>query len=71
MTNRDEIAIVGYAARLPGSANADAFWSLLRDNRSSVSLITSDRFPTQAFYHPSPNQVGRSYTFAAGVIDDV
>ena len=71
MTNRDEIAIVGYAARLPGAVNADAFWSLLRDNRSSVSWITPDRFPTQAFYHPSPDQIGRSYTFAAGVIDDV
>lgn len=71
MTNRDEIAVVGYASRLPGAANADAFWSLLRDNRCSVSWITPDRFPTRAFYHPSPDQIGRSYTFAAGVIDDV
>ena len=71
MTSRDEVAIVGYAARVPGASNIDAFWSLLRDNRSTVSWITPDRFAPQAFYHPSPDQIGRSYTFAAGVIDDV
>ncbi len=71
MTNRDEVAIVGYAGRLPGGTNTDTFWSLLRENRSSVDWITPDRFPTQAFYHPSPDQNGRSYTFAAGLIDDV
>ncbi len=71
MSRRDEIAIVGYAARVPGAANIDAFWSLLRDNRSSVGWITPDRFATQPYLHPSPDQIGRSYTFAAGVIDDV
>ena len=71
MTNHEEVAIVGYAARLPGAPDVDAFWSLLRDNRSSVSSITADRFSTQSLYHPSPDQIGRSYTFAAGVIDDV
>jgi phthiocerol/phenolphthiocerol synthesis type-I polyketide synthase C len=71
MANRGEVAIVGYAGRLPGAANADAFWSLLRDNRSSVGWITPDRFPTHGFYHPSMEQRGRAYTFAAGLIDDV
>ncbi|MBM3650664.1 MAG: type I polyketide synthase, partial [Alphaproteobacteria bacterium] len=67
----DEVAIVGYAGRLPGGGTADKFWSLLRDNISAVGWITPDRFPTEAFYHPSPDQRGRSYTFAAGLIDDV
>lgn len=71
MTKRDEVAVVGYACRLPGAANANAFWSLLRDNRCSVSWITPDRFPTGAYYHPSTGQLGRAYTFAAGVVDDV
>ena len=71
MSNRDEVAIVGYAGRLPGGRTSEAFWSLLRENRSSVTWITPDRFPTHAFYHPSPEQSGRSYTFAAGLIDDV
>ena len=72
MIKRDEVAVVGYACRLPGAANANAFWSLLRDNRCSVSWITPDRFPTEAYYHPSTTgQPGRAYTFAAGVVDDV
>ncbi len=71
MASRDEVAIVGYAARLPGSNNVDAFWSLLRDNRCAIGTITPARFPAAPFYHPSADQHGRSYTFAAGLIDDV
>jgi phthiocerol/phenolphthiocerol synthesis type-I polyketide synthase C len=71
MTRRDEVAIVGYACRLPGARDSENFWKLLHHNRCSVTQITPDRFPTQAFYHPSADQIGRSYSFAAGVIDDV
>src|SRR5690349_5660340 len=71
MQSGREIAIVGYACRVPGARHSDELWQLLRNNRCSVSWITPDRFPTGAFYHPSPDQIGRSYTFAAGVIDDV
>lgn len=71
MTRRDEVAIVGFACRLPGARDSDGFWNILRRNICSVSEVTADRFPTQSFYHPSPDQIGRSYSFAAGVIDDV
>ena len=71
MASGHEVGIVGYAGRLPGAGSTRAFWRLLRDNVSSVSWITPDRFPTDAFYHPSKDQPGRSYTFAAGLIDDV
>lgn len=71
MTRRDEVAIVGYACRLPGARDGEAFRTLLHRNICSVTAITEDRFPTRAFYHPSPDQIGRSYSFAAGVIDDV
>ena len=71
MTSRDEVAIVGYAARLPGARTVEAFWSLLKDNRCSVTSITPDRFPAHVLFHPSPEKIGRSYTYAAGVIDDV
>src|SRR6185436_18250107 len=71
MQSRDEVAIVGYACRLPGARDVGAFWRLLKDNRCSVSWITDSRFSTWNLYHPSTDQRGRSYTFAAGVIDDV
>lgn len=69
--NHQEVAIVGYACRVPGAGDSRALWRLLLKNRCSVSQITPDRFPTQAFFHPLSDQRGRSYTFAAGVIDDV
>ena len=70
MSRRDEVAIVGYAARVPGAANIDAFWSLLRDNRSSVGWITQDRFATQPYLHPSADQIGRSIDERAVEIED-
>ncbi|MGD9885893.1 MAG: type I polyketide synthase, partial [Reyranella sp.] len=36
-----------------------------------MTWVTPDRFPTRTYFHPSPGQAGRSYTFAAGIIDDV
>src|SRR5205085_10068184 len=35
--------------------------------------VPADRLPTEAFYHPKAggNVPGRSYTFAAGILDDV
>src|SRR5262249_51874747 len=71
MASRSDIAIVGYACRMPGARNGEEFWRVLKENRCSVTWITPDRFPTKPFLHPSPDQSGRSYTFAAGVIDDV
>src|SRR5215475_8826453 len=71
MQFESELAVVGFACRLPGARQSDELWSLLRDNRCSVTRITPDRFSTQNFYHPSQDQKGKSYTFAAGVIDDI
>ena len=71
MQSRGEIAIVGYACRVPGARHIAGLWELLRDNRCAVTQITPDRFPTGPFYHPAIDQSGRSYTFAAGVIDDI
>src|SRR5262249_22229254 len=71
MQSVSEIAVVGYACRMPGARNSEAFWHLLKQNRCSVTWITPDRFPANPYHHPSVGQKGRSYTFAAGVIDDV
>src|SRR5262245_39073638 len=71
MQSRGEIAIVGYACRVPGAQHSAGLWRLLTDNRCTITQITPERFPTGPFYHPALDQRGRSYTFAAGVIDDV
>ncbi|MCW5744746.1 MAG: SDR family NAD(P)-dependent oxidoreductase [Alphaproteobacteria bacterium] len=58
---------------MPGARNRQGFWQLLADERCAVSKIPPDRFPTESFYHPKARTdvPGRSYTFAAGVLDDV
>ena len=63
--------MVGYSCRLPGADNASAYWDLLANRRSAIRRIEADRFPTRRYYSPVPGQPGRSYTFAAGTIEDV
>ncbi|TSJ62126.1 SDR family NAD(P)-dependent oxidoreductase [Starkeya sp. 3C] len=64
-------AIVGCACRLPGAADEAAFWSLLARGECSVSEIPADRWSHERFLHPGRGVPGRSYTFAAGVLDDI
>ena len=67
-----KIAIIGVACRFPGSANnLDDFWQLLRDERDAVPEIPADRFGTDFYQHPSKREPGKSYTFSAGVLDNV
>ncbi|MFG1478123.1 SDR family NAD(P)-dependent oxidoreductase [Xanthobacter sp. V4C-4] len=64
-------AILGYACRLPGAANVDAFWSLLSEGRCAVTEISPTRWARERFLHPRSGEPGRTYTFAAGVLDDI
>jgi phthiocerol/phenolphthiocerol synthesis type-I polyketide synthase C len=67
-----QIAIVGMACRFPGGANdPDDFWALLRDEKDAVTEVPAERFGTDFYQHPSKREPGKSYTFAAGVLDDV
>lgn len=67
----EPIAIVGAACRLPGAPNLDAFRELLLNGVDAVTEIPDDRWNKAALYHPQRGQKGKSYTFAAGVLDEV
>lgn len=72
MTMEKKIAIIGIACRFPGGVESlDDFWQLLCDERDAVTAIPSDRFGTAFYQHPSKREPGKSYTFAAGVLDNV
>ena len=71
MTSRSEIAILGRACRLPGAPNVPALWELLNEGRCAVSQIPRDRWSLDRLAHPRPQERGKSYTWAAGVLDDV
>jgi phthiocerol/phenolphthiocerol synthesis type-I polyketide synthase C len=66
-----EIAIIGRACRLPGANSVAELWDLLSAGRCTVSRIPSDRWPLERLAHPRPKERGRSYSWAAGVLDDI
>jgi acyl transferase domain-containing protein len=55
----DDIAIIGLGCRFPGDAvSPSAFFDMLLKGRDAWSVIPSDRFNVDAFYHPSPGRQG-------------
>ena len=71
MNERQDIAVVGRACRLPGAPSIQALWSLLSEGRCAVTQIPSDRWSHDRLLHPRIAERGKTYTFAAGVLDDI
>ncbi len=63
--------VIGQACRLPGAKDAEAFRTLLQSGSSAVTSVPQDRWNHDVFLHPKPGMQGKSYTFAAGVLDDI
>lgn len=63
--------ITGRACRLPGANDARAFAESLFAGRDLVTEIPRARWSHSAFLHPQPGVRGKSYTFAAGVLEDI
>ena len=68
---RKDVAVVGRSCRLPGAPDISRLWDLLEAGRCVVSQIPADRWPQSRFGHPRTKERGRSYTWAAGVLDDI
>jgi len=68
---RDEIAVVGWACRLPGAKSVTDLWSLLLEGRCAVTQVPPERFCLDRYGHPRRQERGKSYTWAAGVLDDL
>jgi phthiocerol/phenolphthiocerol synthesis type-I polyketide synthase C len=69
---RDEpIAIVGASCRFPGADGLEGFWRLLVAGVDAVGEIDAQRWATRFFYHPDRAEPGKSYSWAAGLIDGV
>lgn len=65
------IAIVGAAARFPGASDLAAFWRLLEAGRDAIGEIPDSRWAKDFFFHPEPGHPGKSYTWRAGVLDEI
>lgn len=55
----DDIAIIGLGCRFPGDAvSPSTFFDMILKGRDAWSVIPSERFNVDAFYHPSPGRHG-------------
>ena len=68
----EPIAIIGIGCRIPGGANdPEEFWRLLREGRSGVREIASDRWDANAYYDPDPDAPGKIATSFGAFLDQV
>ncbi|MFC9944107.1 SDR family NAD(P)-dependent oxidoreductase [Streptomyces pratensis] len=66
------VAIVGMSARFPQAETLDAFWSVLREGRNTVTEIPADRWALDGFYEPDKEDAaakGRSYSKWGAFLD--
>ncbi|HEU0221224.1 MAG TPA: type I polyketide synthase, partial [Paracoccaceae bacterium] len=66
-----DVAVTGYACRLPGAPDPAAFWDVLQSRRCVIGKVLPDRFEGGLIYDPDPSARGKSYTLAAGQIDGI
>ena len=70
--NRQPIAIIGIACRLPGGVrNLEDYWRLLREGRSAITDIPNDRWDVASLYDPNPQAVGKMYCCRGGFLEGV
>ncbi len=62
--------IIGYACLAPGADSPRELFQLLKDERCVVTEVPRDRWDQSRYWHPEPGTLGKTYSFAAGVIDD-
>ncbi len=65
------VEIIGRACVAPGADSPQALFRLLRQGKCTVSSIPFDRWDLARFWHPAQGIPGKTYTFAAGVIDSI
>ena len=71
MSQGEDIAVVGRACRLPGAPTVADLWTLLSSGACAVRSIPADRWSLERLSHPRIAERGRSYTWAAGCLDDI
>jgi acyl transferase domain-containing protein/NADPH:quinone reductase-like Zn-dependent oxidoreductase/acyl carrier protein len=63
--------IIGRACVAPGADSPQALFRLLRQGKCAVTQIPSDRWDLARFWHPEIGNPGKTYSFAAGVLNDI
>lgn len=65
------IEIIGRACIAPGANSVEELQKVLSEGRCTITRIPDDRWECARFWHPAQGVPGKTYTFAAGVLDDI
>ncbi|KAE8164277.1 polyketide synthase [Aspergillus tamarii] len=69
-TQREDIAIISMACRLPGGiTNPEEYWELLENGGDAITDIPKDRWDAEQAYDADPDAPGKSYCREGGFID--
>lgn len=70
--NKEPIAIVGAACRMPAGANDLAsYWQLMLEGRDGILTSTNERWDMDEFYDENKSTPGKMYTRRLGLVDGV
>ncbi|NEP38618.1 MAG: polyketide synthase, partial [Okeania sp. SIO2H7] len=68
----EPIAIIGTGCRFPGGANdPESFWEILRDGVDTIQEVPSNRWNVDAYYDPTPETPGKTYTRNGGFLSKI
>ena len=65
------VEIIGRSCLAPGADSPASLFCLLRDEYCAVTRIPRDRWDQARYWHPEIGVAGKTYTFAAGVVEDI
>ncbi|OLP53198.1 beta-ketoacyl synthase [Rhizobium rhizosphaerae] len=63
--------IIGRACLAPGADSPQGLFRLLRQGKCTVTQIPAGRWDLARFWHPVMGNAGKTYSFAAGVLDSI
>ena len=65
------VEIIGRASVAPGAGSIEELQLVLKEGRCTVSRIPEERWDLARFWHPAVGVQGKTYSYAAGIIDNI
>ncbi|KAA1177761.1 acyltransferase domain-containing protein [Rhizobium tropici] len=65
------VEIIGRASVAPGADSIEELQLVLKEGRCTISRIPEERWDLARFWHPAVGVPGKTYTYAAGVLDNI
>ncbi len=65
------IEIIGRACVAPGANSIEELQTVLSKGQCTVTQVPHERWDPARFWHPVPGTPGKTYSFAAGIVDSI